>query len=248
MSAVRSIRPETEVLQCAVCGRRLLLGETPETYLHGGQRRTVCELCTTRANREGWIRESAGLQLGARSRRDDRVPLFERLRSRRQPREQPPQERQPEPEAELTAEPEAELTPEQTVERAAREPEPEPAAPAPAPREPRHVHAVPTSDELKTQRAMELFNVSEHPRVVSGVARSLGAPGVAVRALVDQPSRVIICVSWELCWYRFEVDLADEGDHVVSKAGQGYELTELDEADRIPNAVADEFGRLALAA
>ena len=29
-------------------------------------------------------------------------------------------------------------------------------------------------------RALELFNASEHPRTVAGVARSLGLPGVAV--------------------------------------------------------------------
>ena len=114
---------------------------------------------------------------------------------------------------------------------------------------PRHVHAVPTSDELKCQRALELFNVSEHPRVVAGVARSLGAPGVAVRALVDPSSRVAsIVVSWELCWYRYEVDLADEGDRVVRKTGQGYELGELSDEDLNAIAVADEHGALALAA
>jgi hypothetical protein len=276
MSAIRTIRPETEAMQCAVCGRRLLLGETPESYLHGGQRRTVCELCTTRANREGWIRESAGLQLGARSRRDDRVPLLDRLRARRErrlpddPAPQPgiaderplahdleplvddgfdddatPAAISPEPDHEPAAEPVETLKPE-TPEAAL--PDAPIAAEPRGPREPRHVRAVPTSDELKTQRALELFNVSEHPRVVAGVARSLGAPGVAVRALVDQPSRVVVVVFWELCWYRYEVDLADEGDHVVSKTGQGYELGELSDEDRNAIAVADEHGRLALAA
>src|SRR2546430_17742369 len=44
-----------------------------------------------------------------------------------------------------------------------------------------HIHAVPTNGEMKSSRAVELFNASEHPRTVAGVARSLGAPGVTVR-------------------------------------------------------------------
>src|SRR5207302_299914 len=44
------------------------------------------------------------------------------------------------------------------------------------PREPRHVRAVPTSPEQKVASAIHLFNGSEHPRTVAGVARSLGAP------------------------------------------------------------------------
>ena len=48
-------------------------------------------------------------------------------------------------------------------------------------------------------------------------------------------------------WYqtpvRFEVDLADEAAG-VRHTGQGAELEELDEADRSPNAIADETGEL----
>jgi hypothetical protein len=53
-------------------------------------------------------------------------------------------------------------------------------------------------------------------------------------------------VSWELCWYRYEIDLSEDapGVRVVS---QGYELDELDEAQRRANAVADEHGALSLA-
>ena len=39
---------------------------------------------------------------------------------------------------------------------------------------------------------------------------------------------VQIVVAWELCWYRYEVDLAEEGANGVRAAGQGYELTELE--------------------
>jgi hypothetical protein len=57
---------------------------------------------------------------------------------------------------------------------------------------------------------------------------------------------VSIVVGWELCWYRYEVDLADEAAGVRVSA-QGGELSELAEAERVPNAAADERGRLVLA-
>ena len=86
-----------------------------------------------------------------------------------------------------------------------------------------------------------LFNASAHPRTVAGVARSLGAPIVAARPSLTEGSVVTIVVGWELSWYRFEVDLADEaaGPRIT---GQGTELAELDAADQVPNAAADDHG------
>jgi hypothetical protein len=57
---------------------------------------------------------------------------------------------------------------------------------------------------------------------------------------------VSIVVGWELCWYRYEVDLADEAAG-VRVLGQGAELSELTEPEQLANAVADERGRLVLA-
>lgn len=111
------------------------------------------------------------------------------------------------------------------------------------------MRAVPTSAEQRTVTALERFNASEHPRTVAGVARSLGDPMVIVRPLAGggDDSLVSIVVSWELCWYRYEVDLAGGGSS-VRPAGQGYELDELAQEDRVvPNAAADEYGVLALA-
>ncbi|MDP9400878.1 MAG: hypothetical protein M3P39_08045, partial [Actinomycetota bacterium] len=109
----------------------------------------------------------------------------------------------------------------------------------------RHVHAVPTNAELRLARAVELFNASPHPRTVSGVGRSLGPPLVTVRPSPTEGSIVGIVVAWELWWYRYEVDLADEaaGVRVVE---QGAELGELAPEDQAPNAGADERGMLAL--
>jgi hypothetical protein len=231
----KTIMPQDTVISCAVCGRTLLQGEQPEIYLVNGARRHVCELCTLRANHQGWIRESEGPQIGHRGTRPgDRRPLLDRLRGRRA------RQRPPEPGDEPLFPP--------------VEPESAPVAPPAAaeelpegPREPRHVHAVPTSEELKVARAAEVFNASEHPRTVAGVARSLGVPSVAVNPSPQYASVVQIVVAWELCWYRYEVDLAEEGTHGVRPAGQGYELTELDPHEQAANAVADEHGLLAVA-
>ncbi len=101
-----------------------------------------------------------------------------------------------------------------------------------------------TSGELKVARALEVFNAGEQPRRVAGVARSLGAPTVTARPLEDSGSTVAIIVAWELCWYRYEVDLGDEaaGPRLVA---QGMELDELPAEDRLANAAADERGELA---
>ena len=119
-------------------------------------------------------------------------------------------------------------------------------APEPPRRErPRHVRAVPTNADLKMQRALEIFNASDHTRTVGGVARSLGAPGVSVRPRIDRPSVVAITVMWELSWYRFEIDLSDEAGGVRRDA-QGDELSELSPEEQEINAAADERGALHL--
>jgi hypothetical protein len=100
-----------------------------------------------------------------------------------------------------------------------------------------------TAGELKVARALEVFNAGEQPRRVAGVARSLGAPAVSVRPLEDSGSTIAIVVAWELCWYRYEVDLGDEaaGSQLIA---QGMELDELPAEDRLTNAAANERGEL----
>ena len=228
MARTRDIHTNQSDLACDICGRTLLRGEHAETFLAGGARREVCDLCTARAQHEGWIRESGGDELELRhTRHDGRGRSFlDRLRSRR--------ERAREVQAADEGEP-------------AHHDEPDaPPRPAPeAPRRPRHVRAVPTNADLKMQRALELFNSSDHTRTVGGVARSLGAPGVSVRPRTDRPSVVTITVMWELSWYRFEIDLSDEAGGVRRDA-QGDELSELSEDEQAINAAADERGALHL--
>ncbi len=237
MVETRSIRADYAAMSCDVCGRTLLRGEQPDAFLHGGVRRQVCELCIPRAQHEGWIREAGMDELGVGGARQEGRGRgwWDRLRSHR--------ERARERAAEA-----AEAAPEAPRARR-RESGSEPAA-VPAERrgesrEPRHVRAVPTNADLKMQRAVDLFNVSEFPRTVAGVARSLGAPDVCVRPLADRPSVVTITVMWELSWYRFEVDLSDEAGGLRREAN-GYELEELDPAELRSNAVADPGGVLSL--
>jgi hypothetical protein len=231
LARTRDIRTNQVDLACDICGRTLLRGEHAETFLAGGARRQVCDLCTPRAQHEGWIRESGGDELELRhTARDGRGRSFlDRLRARR--------ERAREVQDELAAT--ADAPPEEHDAAPPRRP-PE------APRRPRHVRAVPTNADLKMQRALEIFNASDHTRTVGGVARSLGAPGVSVRPRTDRPSVVTITVMWELSWYRFEIDLSDEAGGVRRDA-QGDELAELSEEEQAINAAADERGALHLA-
>jgi hypothetical protein len=109
------------------------------------------------------------------------------------------------------------------------------------------VRAIPTSVEHKIASAIDLFNGSEHRRTIAGVARSLGEPTISVRPADESPSLVNVVASWELCWYRYEVDLSDEVPGVRLNA-QGYELDQLDSEERTPNALSDERGSLSLSA
>ncbi|HUB04198.1 MAG TPA: hypothetical protein VMA76_03960 [Solirubrobacteraceae bacterium] len=235
MATTKDIRPSTAITICDVCGRTLLRGEHAEVYIDGGVRRSVCELCKPRALNEGWLREGTVPTYDENaSTSTRRGSLLSRLRRRR---ERAPA---PEPPVPFDAEP---------------EPAPEPLAPAPEPRpaprrrvreparEPRHVRAVPMGAEQKIASAIQVFNNSEHRRTVAGVARSLGAPDVSIHPNREHQSIVQIVASWELCWYRYEVDLSDEVP-VVRVAAQGYELDELTPQERESNASYDEHGAL----
>src|SRR5439155_1081953 len=94
---------------------------------------------------------------------------------------------------------------------AAVAPEPPPAPPPTSSptrrRDARHVRAVPTNAQVKVERALELFNSSEHVRTIGGIARTLGEPWVCATPLHEAPSEVAITVAWELSWYRYRVDL-----------------------------------------
>jgi hypothetical protein len=252
--ATKDIRPSTAYTICDVCGRTLLRGERSEVYIAGGARREVCELCKPRALHEGWLREgTVPTYDGSEAPSRRRGTFLSRLRRRRE-RETPAEafdDGAPLDEPEFDPEPRApEPPPEprsarggrarQTARETARELRKRAAESA---REPRHVRAVPMGAGQKMASAIQLFNGSEHRRTVAGVARSLGAPTVSVHPNEVHQSVVEIVASWELCWYRYEVDLSDE-EPVVRVAAQGYELDELNPREREPNATYDQHGAL----
>jgi hypothetical protein len=105
----------------------------------------------------------------------------------------------------------------------------------------------PSSAERQLARALDVFNRGEHPRRVAGVTRSLGSPSVQVAPLAGSESLVALVVAWDLCWYRYRVDLEDE-QAGARLAAQGMELEELPDHERVANAAADERGELALLA
>jgi hypothetical protein len=269
--ATRAIVTSHPVVACDVCGRRLLRGETPDVFLAGGHRRTVCELCVPRATAEGWLREADRHELGVRAPRPRRTgSLLGRLRQLREPEERPPG-REGAPPRRGTA-PQADgsvlydevdelyefvdgganesaRTDGQAVFIGAVQAEHTPAI-AHSQDEGHDISPLSgerelTSGELRSERALQVFNAGATTQRVAGVSRSLGAPTVTVRPLQDAGARVAIVVAWELCWYRYEVDLGDEAAGVVL-AAEGMELDELPDEDRLANAAADERGELAL--
>src|SRR6201999_2376338 len=92
MARTRDIHTNQLDVACDVCGRTLLRGEHAEHFLAGGERRMVCDLCTSRAQHEGWIRESGADDVALHQPRRERGRSFiEKLRNNR--RERPARER-----------------------------------------------------------------------------------------------------------------------------------------------------------
>ena len=214
----RAIVTSKPDVECYVCERRLLRGEQHEVFLAGGQPRTVCELCAPRAAHEGWPREHEGPPLSAQPPRGRRGRgILARLRHSAGELEDPD---------------------------AAEEAGGAPAAAEEADLQFTDGDAPPADGPF--DRAVAAFNSSAYPRRVASLARSLGAPEVGVQ--VDHDLRVAsILVAWELCWYRYRIDL-DEVQPEVTASAQGTELSQLGVEERECNALADERGGLSLIA
>ena len=241
----KELRPWHEEIVCDVCGRTMLKGERAEPYLApGGQRMLVCELCSDRASAEGWIRESAHGELPTALRRHEpRRSILSRLRRRAEPAAPSGDglvaadangERPDWADGGAAAGRGAELVQELATDRQFTRP-----------KDPRHVRAIPTNAQAKVERAVDVFNGSEHTRTVAGISRSLGEPWVNVTPSGEVPSEVAIVVAWELSWYHYRVDLGAEHDP-VTLVGKGHELDELDAWAREWNAAAVHDGRVVL--
>ncbi|MFI5025334.1 MAG: hypothetical protein ACHQCI_01085 [Solirubrobacterales bacterium] len=99
----------------------------------------------------------------------------------------------------------------------------------------------------RLEQAVARFNASDGARTVAGLCRTLGRPAVSVGASAGSPSEVRITVAWELCWYQWGVDVADERKPVFEIA-RGGEVRELDRAARHWNAAVGPGGRLTVGA
>ncbi len=240
---------------CDVCGRTILRGEGTRAYVTPeGDHRTVCDLCRERAEAAGWIRaDSPEAQRPAApaDRRRGGIGAWPRSRREGQGRQNAaPGQAEEDAAPEQAEEPPPDDPDEQRGEVVAPPPETEPEdaaapeRPAPArPREPRRVHAVPTDRVARMEAAMARFNRSEHARTVAGLIRTLGRPQVSAGARAGKPAEVLLTVAWELSWYQWSVDLADD-EADVRPVAKGREVGELEEPARQWNAHADEDGAL----
>jgi hypothetical protein len=257
----RTITTSQPDVACDVCERRLLRGEQHDVFLAAGRRRTVCELCAPRAVHEGWRREADGDALTlapARPRRGRN--FFERLRQVGRPvggeadldleelsylpEPESPHEAHPAPYERNPAEPAApeeehpydflgglEMVDSRATEAGEQ---------SPTDLEPRSG----TAPSTVADRGVDVFNASEFPRRIAGIARSLGPPAVNVCRVEDTVGETVaIVVAWELCWYRYEVDLDREAP-AARLAAQGTELEELGRSERHANTHVDDLGLL----
>ncbi|MGH2979530.1 MAG: hypothetical protein ACRDLQ_07820 [Solirubrobacterales bacterium] len=234
-----NINPVTEHhVACDVCHRTMLKGERAEPYLTPSrERRLVCQLCAPRAQREGWIREAAAPEMPARPQRPpERRGLLRRRRTAK-----------PDPDVDVPVPHPVDPTPTSgMVDRLDDDEEPRRLLGRRSrPRSPRHVKAVPTNAQLKIGRALDLFNGSEHPRTVAGIARTLGTPHASASTSKASAAEVLLTVAWELSWYQFGVDLSD-GREPVRPRGQGQELSELPAEAQEWNCTVDQNGRIEL--
>jgi len=231
--ATRTIVTSQPDVACELCARRLLRGEQHEVFVADGRPRTVCELCAPRAADAGWVRERDGqatltplaaprrgrgllerLRLGSRAGEEgspeELSGAYERgpgeRSTRGSRRRRPPQEAS---EAAGTA----------ATDGAVQEPVP----------------AIPAAEAGPPERAAIVFNASEYPRRVAGLMRSLGAPAVCILPAEHLVGAVRITLAWELCWYRYGVDLTEDPP-LVTPLEQGTELGQLSREERHANA------------
>jgi hypothetical protein len=101
----------------------------------------------------------------------------------------------------------------------------------------------PAGDLVK--RLLAVFNSSEHPAAMAGIARSLGIPKITIH--LGRSDSATILVAWELCWYSFDVDLraGHGGAGEVKTVNRGYDQCEQPiNSTHIATASINEHGLL----
>lgn len=235
---------------CAVCGRRLLHGERPTTFVTGaGSEVVVCELCKARAEAAGWLRPGEADALGSggavRERRRPRSQMLGGLLSRlpapgtpRNGREEPAVEEEEDAAAPRSRRRSPRATAASGGEAAGPVGEAPPAASAPS-------EGAGAEPGVSLPQALAAFNGSDHRRTVAGLSRTLGPPrgsGLAVRASSGHPG-VRLTVAWELTWYQWEIGPSARGVE-VRESGKGETIDQLRAADRSWNVMVASDGTL----
>lgn len=201
---------------------RLPAGESGNEFFTAGKRESVCEPCTPDALAAGWILESEAHAADA-PRRKRRTSVFDRI-VRRPDNDAAPPTPEPAPEPRYSSQQG------RILDRLTQRGE------GPA--------STSTNAELKVSRALAVFNSGDEVQTVAGVARTLGTPAVTAIP-VAKSSIVTITIAWEISWYRYEVDLADESAG-ARLADRGYDQSELDGREQRDNVRTDDRGRLHL--
>ncbi|HET9153075.1 MAG TPA: hypothetical protein VFN85_03050 [Solirubrobacterales bacterium] len=212
---------------CAICGRTILAGERVHGFAGGGGERSVCELCVAQAERLGWRPAGEPEPDRSGSGHEGRWRLRGLLRRPTRSHGAPA------PDDRLQG-----LPPHGEDKRGN---DAVPAAPRRRPAPPQEFDA-----PSPFERAIARFNSSDAGRTAAGLTRTLGKPFASVGAAAGHPDEVRITVAWELSWYQWGVDIADEL-RPVFEIDKGREIDQLDRAAQQWNAAVCEDGRLTLA-
>jgi predicted Fe-S protein YdhL (DUF1289 family) len=237
----KPLRPKLDPETCSICGRRLLQGEDVNWYVApDSSRRAVCELCVPRAERVRWVREREGDEIvQLRPTQNERGGFMRRVGEFFGAGEPGEEDDFAHPSADSEQDRRRKRRAERRSATAEHASLPESLAP------PRDFAAVPTEPAARLERGIELFNLSQFPRTIAGLTRSLGDPKVAV-VNSSEHDYVDIWVGWDLAWYSYRVTLGDPTEP-IEQSGRGNDVDELIGVVRDWNAAADGFGRLFIA-
>jgi hypothetical protein len=208
---------------CAVCGRRLLPGETSiEFVTRDGERIAVCELCKPRAEAAGWLRpediEMSATAVDRERRRGRAGGVLGGLLARRAP---------------ARGEEVGTRRPATDAKPAASETSRPPAA-----------ADAPELDGTTVVDAVVAFNRSDHRRTVAGLTRTLGPPrATALVRRANGTETVRLTIAWEITWYQWEVFAAGHR-HDVRESGKGDTIDQLGSDDRAWNLMVAADGTL----